>query len=286
MDNIEIKIPIQNKTNKRTSKRASSSSNGKNSMSPERLIQLKEILSIPSQYHKEDLVTAYIVNFCEEHHLEYIVDDLGSILITKGKLGDDGYYGMIGGHIDTVHPPEPKTIVENKGILTAWSKQNQQCGLGGDDLCSVHICLSLLQLLPVIKVGFFVGEEVFCEGSKSISKSHREWFKDVGYILEYDAPELMITQICNGVELFEENGIFINKIMSHLKRTLGKKLKFYSHPYTDVYVIRSEFNISCINLFAGYYNWHSRQEYVKIEEVEMAIELGVRIINELGFNRY
>jgi len=267
---------------------ASAFKRGKQShqMEKRRLTRLKEILSIPTQYKKEELIIAYIVEFCEKHRLDYIVDDLGSILITKGKPNEGSYYGCIGGHIDSIHPIEPKTIIESKGILTAWSEQGQQIGCGADDLCSVHIALEILMMVQVIKVAFFVSEEIFCVGVKNVVKNNRNWFNDVGYFLEFDAPELMITRDSNGVDLFDEDGEFIKKIMPHLKDSLGTKLRLYSHPFTDVSVIRSEIRISCINLFAGYYQWHTSKEYVAIGHVSMAIELGLKIINELGYNKY
>jgi putative aminopeptidase FrvX len=257
------------------------------SMQMERLNRVKSVLSIPSTYQHEQMVTDYIVKFCDEQKLPYIVDNLGSVLITKGKPKEgDEYYPLIGAHMDTVHNMVVKEIVENKNILTAWNN-GEQVGIGGDDLAGVAICLELLLIMPILKVGFFVSEEVGCIGSRNVIMYNRDWFNDVGYMIEFDGPEdYMVTKVCSGVELFDPDGEFISKSLPLLMESMGDKMRFFEHPYTDVSVIKRNFNFSCINISAGYFNWHSHKEYVVISEVEKAIILGEKMITELKYNQY
>lgn len=255
-------------------------------MGPDRLERLKAMLSIPSTYGAEELVTQYVVNFCVEHNFDYIVDSLGSVLITKGILQPGEYYPSFSAHMDTVHKIATKEIVEKDNILTAWNN-GIQVGIGGDDLAGCAACLEVLLLLPVVKVGLFIGEEVGCVGSRAIIKSHKDWFNDIGYMIEFDGPEdYMITQTCSGVELFENKGEFITKSFPLLFESMGPKMRFFNHPYTDVSVIKDKFPFSCINLSVGYFNYHSYQEYVVISEVEKAINLGLKMVYELGNNIY
>ena len=255
-------------------------------MAAERLTRLKAILSLASTSRQEHEVTNYVVNFCKENEFEYVVDNLGSVLITKGKPAEGEFYPLIGAHMDTVHRICTKEIREIDNILTAWC-DGVQVGIGGDDLAGVTICLELLLIMPVIKVGLFVSEECGCIGSRNVVQQRPDWFVDVGYMIEFDGPEdYMITQICSGVRLFDPKGEFINKSIPLLRESMGEKMRFFDHPYTDVSIIKRTFEFSCINISAGYFNWHSTKEYVVITEVEKAIILGQKMINELGYKLY
>ena len=256
-------------------------------MTTERLERLKMVLSIPSIFKQEHLATEYVVNFCKEHGFEYIVDNLGSVLITKGKLVEGQFYSCFAAHMDTVHQPVKKTIKEENNILTAWDDNGNQVGIGGDDLAGCAASLETLLILPVVKVVLFIGEEVGCVGSRNAVLHNYDWFKDVGYMIEYDGPEdHMVTQICSGISLFDPEGEFISKTHPLLQESMGEKMCYYNHPFTDVSVIKRTFNFSCVNISVGYFNYHSSREYVVISEVEKAIILGVKMANELGNKLY
>jgi len=47
-----------------------------------------------------------------------------------------------------------------------------------------------------------------------------------------------------------------------------------------------KFNISCLNLAAGYHRYHTANEYVVVEEVENSFELGLKLHEVLGENYY
>ena len=51
-------------------------------------------------------------------------------------------------------------------------------------------------------------------------------------------------------------------------------------------VLKERFNFSCLNFAAGYYGWHSDHEYVVVEDVENAINLGEKVIKSLGNKKY
>ena len=256
-------------------------------MSPDRLDRLKDVLAIPSYSRNEGRATQYIIDFCEKYAFEHFVDDLGSVFITKGELSEGQKYPLIGAHIDTVHRITNKTIKEHNNILTAWDDDNIQVGIGGDDLAGVAICLELLLIMPVLKVGLFVSEEIGCVGSTNAVVKNRNFFENVGYMVEFDGPEdYMVTRVCSGVKLFDKTGDFMTKSFPLLYESMGDKLTFFNHPYTDVSVIKHNFLFSCVNISAGYFNFHSATEYVVISEVEKAIVLGEKMINELGLINY
>jgi acetylornithine deacetylase/succinyl-diaminopimelate desuccinylase-like protein len=55
------------------------------------------------------------------------------------------------------------------------------------------------------------------------------------------------------------------------------------HPYTDVYALRGKFDFSCINFSIGYYDYHTKNEYVVVEDVFNGISMGKKMIEKLGY---
>ena len=61
---------------------------------------------------------------------------------------------------------------------------------------------------------------------------------------------------------------------------------YQSHPYTDVYALKNSFDFACINFAIGYYDYHTRNEYVVVEDVYNGIETGKQMIESLGNKKY
>ena len=59
--------------------------------------------------------------------------------------------------------------------------------------------------------------------------------------------------------------------------------EYMVHPYTDVYALRNKFDFSCINFSIGYYNYHTANEYVVVEDVFNGIKMGKEMIDLLGY---
>ena len=59
-----------------------------------------------------------------------------------------------------------------------------------------------------------------------------------------------------------------------------------SHPYTDISQLKKKIDVSCINISCGYYNMHSNQEFISIDDVCRAIEVGKNMVNTLGYKKY
>ena len=213
------------------------------------LERLKSVLRIPSTYRKETLVIDFVSEYCNEKGYDYVIDSYGSVHITKGSLDEGEYFPLVCAHMDTVHSLETKTIKEENGNLTAWNDKEAQVGIGGDDLCGVFLCLEMLDNFDKIKVALFVSEEIGCVGSRNSSVEMKDFYGDVGYCVEFDGPEdYMVTQFCDGEELFEHTGDFIVKSLPHLREQMGEKMRMFSHPYTDVSILKRAFKFSCINI--------------------------------------
>ena len=155
-------------------------------------------------------------------------------------------------------------------------------GIGGDDKCGVFLALEMLDTLDNVKVAFFVSEEIGCVGSR---QADPEFFKNVGYAIQYDSPEGdSMSMSLMGDNLFIKDSDFGTKV-SPLILEHGIT-NWARHPYTDVWQIIEKFNISCLNLAAGYHRYHTDNEYVVVEEVQNGFELGLKLHSILGENYY
>ena len=257
---------------------------------------LKEVLSIPTKTFQEEHMIEFLVEWLEKKGIEYKVDDMGNVYATKksGDLPTDFYYPCVISHTDTVHSlneiivkeeNKPNAQGDLKLSLKAYTPTGKPTGIGGDDKCGVFACLTLLDELPFLKAAFFVSEETGCHGSR---KADPEFFFNVGYAIQFDAPEnWMITEKCFGQILFDRDSDFFQKCDKVLSEGMIKEdMEYMVHPYTDVYALRSKFDFSCINFSIGYYDYHSANEYVVVEDVFNGIEHGRKMISELGYKLY
>jgi hypothetical protein len=118
-------------------------------------------------------------------------------------------------------------------------------------------------------------------------KADEEFFSNVGYVIEFDAPEnWMVTQFCFGQELFERDSEFFSVCDSILTESTNNRQQYMVHPYTDVWALRQKFDFMCINFSIGYYDYHTQNEYVVLEDVFTGIEMGKQMVERLGNNLY
>jgi putative aminopeptidase FrvX len=176
----------------------------------------------------------------------------------------------------------PNAQGQMKPSLKAYNDSNFPTGIGGDDKCGVFACLTLLKELPNLKAAFFVSEETGCHGSRAADP---KFFTNVGYGIQFDAPEnWMITEKCFVQILFDRDSEFFTKVDEVLTEGMvNEDMKYMVHPYTDVYALRSKFDFSCVNFSIGYYDYHTKNEYVVIEDVFNGIEMGRKMIQSLGY---
>jgi tripeptide aminopeptidase len=256
---------------------------------------LKSVLSVPTVTYNETLMVKFIANWLKENDIPYYIDSYHNIYATKGNLNDDSkFYPCVISHTDTVHNIDTINVKEEylknaqkelKLSLKAYNDEGKPTGIGGDDKCGVFACLKMLKDLPILKAAFFVSEETGCHGSRN---SDSEFFNDIGYVIQFDAPEnWMISQNCSGVDLFDKNSTFFEKCNEVLTESMNtQSMRYMNHPYTDVYAITKKYGISSINFSIGYYDYHTKHEYVVVEDVFNGIEIGKKMIELLGYEFY
>lgn len=254
-------------------------------MNEEKLNRLKEILSVPTHSREEYLMIEYLKNVLTEKGYDHYVDEHGNIYVTKGSAE---WFPCFIAHTDTVHEINKNLMVvqevmNDKDILRGIdSVTEKDSGIGGDDKCGVYLALEMLDTLPNVKIALFVSEEIGCQGSKYADP---EFFKNVGYVIQYDSPggsSMSLTLM--GRYLFKQKSEFADKVTGLIKEHGITDWAY--HPYTDVWQIMEKFNIATLNLAAGYYRYHTDKEYVVIDDVQNGYELGLKLVETLGENKY
>ena len=255
---------------------------------------LKEVLSIPTCFGKEERVREFLINYGVQNNIPVKVDVKGNVYLVKGFLEEGETYPCVVAHMDTVHFDQQDAITDNTKLIIHEEKTELgvklwasivdkgvevQTGIGGDDKAGLFICLELLKKYDKIIGAFFVEEEFGCKGSSEVDK---EILKDVGYFIQFDAPfNNWCSFTCSNVQLFD------SKLFNKIKPTLFKygQTHISNDPYTDVLKLKEFFDVACMNFFAGYYNMHTASEFVIVESVEKAVNMGNEMINVLGLDK-
>ena len=253
---------------------------------------LKDVLSVPTKTYQEEKMVKFICDWLTKNNIPFYVDEVNNIYATK-KTDDTEFFPCVIAHTDTVHNIDTINVVEEmlpdaqgnvKLSLKAYNDYGDPTGIGGDDKCGVYACLELLNELPNLKAAFFVSEETGCKGS---FKSDPDFFKNVGYSIQFDAPENnMISEYLMNVSMFDRESKFFEVGGRLITEHFPSDTKYHRHPYTDIYPIRTMFNIQCFNISIGYYNYHTRNEYVVVEDTYNGIKVGRLMIEELGYEKY
>jgi len=242
--------------------------------------KLLDLLMVQSNSENEKLMVLYLDRELGKLKLPYTIDAAGNVLVTKGKAET---YPCVTAHMDTVHD-----FVDNLKIYTNKDDKDllftmdgkKRVGIGGDDKCGVFACLYLLKIIPEIKVVFFSREENGCKGSTAIDK---RFFADCRYLIQLDR---------RGKRDFIQT-YWGSKTTSHNFRSdIGLIKKEYKYKncigtVTDVMKLwNNKVGISCINLSCGYYEPHTRNEFISISDLWNSVKFTEAIIKHMKPKRY
>lgn len=252
------------------------------------MFELEDILSIPSYSGREERLVDKIESFCLDKKLSYYKDHKNNLYVTKGN---SEYFPCVVAHTDTVHDDQENLINLNERLeivnhsfdgLTFLSALNkgEKTGVGGDDKCGVWICLSILDRIDNIKCAFFAQEEIGMKGSRECDV---DFFRNIGYALQFDAPtDNWFSKSCSGFNLWTEN--YFQKVVPLLEDYGVNKIS--RDPFTDVVQLRKKFDFCCSVLPTGYYEQHTKNEYVVKEHTLKCLNLGIDFLNLLGNEKY
>jgi len=194
----------------------------------------------------------------------------------KGAIIRRGSYILVPGqapvmllaHLDTVHPTPVKTICRSDNGNILMSPE----GIGGDDRCGVYALVTAHKQAPVKPWLLFtcdeevggVGASVFCAEHNKGKLPKR--LDDLKALIEIDRKGHS-----DAVYYSCDNADFENYISSK-----GFKTAFGS--FSDISLVAPELGVAAANLSSGYYNAHTKYEYINRKQLDNTIGKVVEII--------
>lgn len=197
----------------------------------------------------------------------------GNVYITRGV---SDVYPCVVAHLDQVQRNHSKDFiaVETDDIIFGYSPSNRRReGLGADDKNGIWIALQCLRDFDILKVAFFVGEEIGCVGS---GRCDMWWFENCQYIIEPDrrGSSDLITSITGNICSEDFKDYIPMEYFGYSEK---------SGMMTDVLELSERgVGVSCINLSCGYYEPHTDDEFTVKVDLWNCLELVKTIILNCG----
>lgn len=242
---------------------------------------MEGIFQIQAKSYSQEVMREFVLKVCESKGYGIEEDDAGNIYVTKG---DALTYPCIVAHLDTVHSVIPaeyyKVKREGDMLYAIDSRDCSRIGVGGDDQVGIWLALTMLEELQDCKAAFFCDEEVGCVGSREADMS---WFVDVSIALQGDRKGYgdFVDNI-SGTQLF---GSAFSKAIEHILEKY--EYSETSGGLTDVMQLADN-GLECAvaNASCGYYDPHTKDEYVKCNESILTFLMFKEIIEENHVDGY
>ena len=169
---------------------------------------------------------------------------------------------LLTAHMDTVHKENVKDYYEYYDSVKKQHILSSPQGIGGDDRCGIYMILDIARTHKC-SVLFCEDEEIGGVGSKK--------FCETEYINELSELKYMI-------ELDRKNGtdaVFYHcdsdKFTKFIEDNTGYKKAWGS--FSDISNLAPKAGVAAVNLSCGYYNAHTTNEYVIVEEMLNTIKV-------------
>lgn len=199
-----------------------------------------------------------LFHFLEGYFREKVLNKRkGKYLVVKGNTPI-----LLVAHLDTVHHELPITICKSKDGNILMSPQ----GIGGDDRCGVYALIKIYEESenkPYLL--FTCDEEVGGVGANIFAKDwlYKKVSKDldkIRFMIEIDREGIgeAVYYSCDNPkfeDFISDNG-FITEWGT----------------YSDIESIMPIMGIAGVNLSAGYYNQHTKGEYINLEHLQYTID--------------
>ena len=195
---------------------------------------LKEILSIPTFYGNEHILTRFIKDYAKGKGYITQPDRMGNVYITKGNIGKMDYVPLLNAHSDSVFRDHLELIKNNQRVDIVIDNDvikgfhpitKKQMGVGMDDKNGVFISLMVLDKIKKGKIIFTTSEEIGMQGARySVKRKRNEFYSNISYILALDSPAINVfTESFFDGPIFDRKSEFFNKSEKII-------MKYISHP--------------------------------------------------------
>ena len=202
----------------------------------------------------QDALKEYVARRLNETHKSVVCGD--GYVFAQGD-----FPVLLVAHLDTVHSELPYLIMYNK-TQDSLSSPN---GIGGDDRCGVYMIFEVLRKYNC-SVLFCEDEEVGGVGARLFTKTDLADGLKFNYIIEFDrrGSNDAVFYDCDNPEFTE----FVTK-------------EFYEEAhgsFSDISIVAPALGCAAVNLSCGYYNAHTKDEYVVLSEMYASIDAACKIL--------
>jgi len=171
-------------------------------------------------------------------------------------------------HMDTVHKSPVTTVYIDQTTTGStegdlWATE----GIGGDDRCGIYIAMEILRTHDC-HVVFTEDEETGAGGARKFVQAGI--VPEIDFIVEFDRK--------NG-----NDAVFYgcdNEEFVKFVEQFGWKKTFGS--FSDISIIAPALKIAAVNLSAGYEQAHTEYEFIRIADVDSAVERGIQLVGSIG----
>jgi hypothetical protein len=230
---------------------------------------LLDIFRIPSQSGKEDKMRDFIKKYLKKNNISFSEDKKGNIFQISNKAP------LLSAHMDTVqdfYDTQLTKFIKIRGdILSGYGV------IGGDDKCGIYLILRMLTCSDVkINFLFSVEEETGAGGATDFVRLQEPFLNNILYGIILDRcgnNDIICTDNEYGIYEFEKVLLEIGKLYGYKK---GRGT------FSDANVLSKYF--SCANLSVGYYNAHSKNEFVNLSDLSNAEKFVHSIIKNINYN--
>lgn len=164
-------------------------------------------------------------------------------------------------HLDTVHKSLPTKFLYDPNTTIVSAPE----GIGGDDRCGIYMALKIAKMYDC-SVLFCEDEEIGAIGADKFIKTELAKGLEFNYMIELDrkGDKDAVFYDCDNPE-FED---FITK--DFYKTSWGS--------FSDISTLAPYFGCAAVNLSCGYYNAHTKDEYVVMAEMYQSIGAVCKIL--------
>jgi tripeptide aminopeptidase len=224
---------------------------------------LEAIFKIPASSGNEKEISNFVCSQLSKHEIKFFKDKEGNIF----NIENNGL-PLLNAHLDTVQGPIDEKLakfVKLRGnILSGYGV------IGGDDKCGIFAVLTFACMRKCNFV-FTTGEETGLHGIKHFMSYADLSHIPYGIVLDRRGKEDIICAK-NGYGTYE-----FDKILSEVGKVFG--FSSANGLYSDANMICDQ--ISCANLSVGYWNPHSKDEFVNIVELKNAMNFTYAILKNV-----
>jgi len=207
------------------------------------------------------------------------VDEYGNLLASKTY--GDGNTILLSAHLDVVASDiDPNSnIINQNGVL-----KREHGILGADDRAGISIIINILNELSArefkgtLKIAFTVEEEIGRFGAENIDK---DFFSDIDFAISLDRRNSsdIVTHSSSQRYCSEEFGMMLQEFSR--KRFGSNGYRCVRGGISDL-TVWSAMGIESVNLSIGFYNEHTSDEYLIIDEWLRTHEFAKLILRRLG----